>query len=104
MTRRTPSDAKHFSAFKSAADEDADKQDREKQAAEDAILDRSVVSGQMVQTPGADLAYKVVLDHADGTQSEHAFRTMREGEAFIKRRMPRPKPPDRSRDRAPGTA
>jgi hypothetical protein len=104
MTRRKASDAKPFSAVKSAADALAERQGRKGLEDADAVLDRSVISGQMVQTPKAELAYKVVLDHADGSQSEHVFQTMREGEAFIKRRMPRSQPRDRSRDRAAGTA
>jgi hypothetical protein len=104
MTRRKASDAKPSSAFKSAAEERAERQGGKGLEDEAAVLDPSVISGQMVQTPGAELAYKVVLDHADGRQTEHPFRTMQEGEAFIKRRMPRTKPRDRSRDREAGAA
>ena len=88
----------------SAVREATDRKHRENLEAEDEILDRSVVSGQVVQTPDAELPYKAVLDHADGTQSECPFRTTREAEAFIKRRMPRPAPRDRSRDRPAGAA
>lgn len=95
MTRRKPSDA---------PDAPVEQRGRDSGEVEDSVLDRSVISGQMVKTPDAETAYKVVLDHADGRQTEHPVRTMQEGEAFIKRRMPRAKPRDRSRDRAAGTA
>ena len=50
----------------------------------------SATAGRIVQTPGCDLPYKVVLTHHDCDESEHVFGTMREGEAFIRRNTPLP--------------
>ena len=38
--------------------------------------------GRVVQTPTTKKAYKVVLEHDNGTHSEHPVLTMKEGEAF----------------------
>jgi hypothetical protein len=46
--------------------------------------------GRIVQTPETDLPYKVILTHDVGQDTEHAFATMREAEAFIKRNTPVP--------------
>ena len=64
----------------------------------------SSTAGRVVRTPDRDLPYKVVLTHEDDKTSEHAFASMREAEAFIKRNTPKPPERDRSRDRTPGTA
>jgi hypothetical protein len=46
--------------------------------------------GRIVNTPGSELAYKVVLSHDRGPETERSFATMREAEAFIRRNTPRP--------------
>lgn len=48
----------------------------------------AAIRGRIVQTPGEDKPYKVVLEHEEGGQSEHPVATMREGEELIKRHMP----------------
>jgi hypothetical protein len=48
--------------------------------------------GRIVRYPGAEQPYKVILSHDVGTESERAFGTMREAEAFIRRNTPRPRP------------
>jgi hypothetical protein len=44
----------------------------------------------VVSTPGSDLPYKAVLSHQGRNDSEHAFPTIREAEAFIRRNTPAP--------------
>jgi len=63
-----------------------------------------VVSGRIVQAGGAGKPYTVVLTHEDGHTSEHACRTTREGEAFIRSVIPSQPKRDTSRDRGPGEA
>ena len=46
--------------------------------------------GRIVQTPDAELPYNVILTHDASQDTEHAFATMREAEAFIKRNTPVP--------------
>ena len=48
----------------------------------------TVTGGRVVVTPGEALPYKVVLEHAEANDSEYAFATMREGEAFIRSELP----------------
>lgn len=50
----------------------------------------SSTAGRIVRTPGCALAYKVILSHHGRTESERAFATMREAEAFIRRNTPIP--------------
>ncbi|HEV2596468.1 MAG TPA: hypothetical protein VGU01_14850 [Sphingomicrobium sp.] len=50
----------------------------------------SSTRGRVMRVPGADLAYLVVLSHHGSEPTEHAFATMREAEAFIKRNTPVP--------------
>ena len=54
--------------------------------------------GRVVQTRGDKKPYKVVLEHEDGEDTEHAVTTMREGEALIKAETPKPPKRDKSRD------
>jgi hypothetical protein len=42
----------------------------------------------MLVTPGAAQPYKVVLEHKQTGDTEHAVGTMREGEAFIRSELP----------------
>jgi hypothetical protein len=78
--------SKHFSPFRSAAEELAIKDDR--RTTEGGRVTSS--SGLVVSTPGGDLPYKVVLTGLRGKESEHPFATMREAEAFIRRSTPTP--------------
>lgn len=48
----------------------------------------AVTGGRVVVTPGEVLPYKVVLEHAEANDTEYAFATMREGEAFIRSELP----------------
>ena len=50
----------------------------------------SSTAGQVRCVSGADLPYVVVLAHHESNATEHAFATMREAEAFIKRNTPVP--------------
>jgi hypothetical protein len=59
-------------------------------------------SGYIVQTsPGA---FKVVLNHEGGDDTEQSCATIREGEAFIRRNTPTPPERDTSRDHEGTTA
>ena len=44
----------------------------------------SSLPGCIVHTPGTNLAYKVLLIYRGHTDTEHAFATMREAEAFLR--------------------
>jgi hypothetical protein len=50
----------------------------------------SSTTGRVIRRPGAALPYAAVLSHHGGEPTEHAFATMREAEAFIKRNTPVP--------------
>lgn len=50
----------------------------------------SSTTGRVMRLPRAELAYLVVLSHHGSEATEHAFATMREAEAFIKRNTPVP--------------
>lgn len=62
----------------------------------------TATDGTIVQTRDSELPYKVILKHQNAGPSEHAFPTMRECEAFIRRNTPLPvarsTPFDPSRD------
>lgn len=49
----------------------------------------SATSGRVIYRVAAELSYVAVLEH-EGSETEHAFATMREAEAFIKRNTPVP--------------
>jgi hypothetical protein len=55
--------------------------------------------GRIVRDTTVHPAYKVVLSHDDGDESERAFATMREAEAFVRRNTPRPQVRNSLRDR-----
>ncbi len=55
--------------------------------------------GRVVQTPTEDRPYKVVLEHEGSADTEQGVETMREGEALIREKTPRPPKRDTSRDR-----
>lgn len=75
---RAPKPPGHFTSLYSAAEEGGSV---------------SSLRGCIIHTPGADLAYKVLLIHRGRPDSEHSFATMPEAEAFIRGRTPVPAPP-----------
>lgn len=83
-----PSQRKPFSVFRSAAEEAATKASQDEWDNEGGHM--SSTSGLVVSTPGAELPYKVVLRHESSPDTERAFSTMQECEAFIRRNTPRP--------------
>jgi hypothetical protein len=50
----------------------------------------SSTAGRVVQRIGEDLPFVAILSHDGSEPTEHAFMTMREAEAFIKRNTPVP--------------
>jgi hypothetical protein len=60
----------------------------------------AAIRGRIVQTPGEDKPYKVVLEHEGGGNTEHPVSTMREGEVLIKRHTPTPPKRSKKRDHA----
>ena len=58
----------------------------------------TVLRGRMVRTPTKPKPYKAVLEHGHGAPTEHPVDSMREGEALIRDRTPRPGPRNRLRD------
>ena len=50
----------------------------------------SSTAGRVTRVPGAKLPYVVTLTHHQGDATTHAFASMREAEAFIKRNTPVP--------------
>ena len=79
---------KHLTPFRSAAEEFAMKRDEDVWNNEGGHM--SSASGLVVSTPGSDLPYKAILSHQGRSDSEHAFPTIREAEAFIRRNTPVP--------------
>jgi len=90
---------KHFSAFRTAAEEDSNAKRDKACENEGAHTHMSATRGRIVQTPDKEKLYKVVLDHEEGGATEHPVSTMQEGEALIKRKTPRPAERDTSWDR-----
>lgn len=103
MSRPTKPDFKHSAASRSAAEKAGSATSRAEQRENDGDH-MAARAGHIVQTPGKDQPYKVILEHEDGTSSEHACTSMREGEAFIRRNTPKPIARDTSRDRGPGNS
>ena len=94
-------DSKHFTPFRSAAEEASNKGNQESSDLEGGHM--SSERGKIVHTPGSDLPYKAILTHDAGEDTQHAFATMREAEAFIKRNTPVPTARRTTYDRdAPG--
>ena len=85
---RTSSSHKHFTPFYSAAEEAQAKAEHESWDNEGGHM--SSTSGRLVRAPDTALPYKVVLSHDRCAVTAHAFATMREAEAFIRRNMPVP--------------
>ena len=50
----------------------------------------SSTAGRITRVSGAELPYVAILSHHESEATEHAFATMREAEAFIKRNTPVP--------------
>jgi hypothetical protein len=50
----------------------------------------TAIRGRVVRTPTEAKPYKVVLEHEDGSETEHEVASVREGEALIKRETPQP--------------
>ena len=98
-TTDKPPKRKHFSAFRTAADEVSDMQHREARANESDH--GNARQGRIVQTPGEAQPYKVVLQDHRGLETEHPFSTMKEAEAFIRSKTSAPPRRDRSRDQPP---
>ena len=90
------SDPKHFTPFRSAAEE-ASAKSTEGSAHEGGHM--SSERGRIVHAPGSKLPYKAILSHDAGEDTEHAFATMRQAEAFIKRNTPVPASRRRTYDR-----
>ena len=79
----------HFTAFRSAAEEAAmTKAEQDNWDNEGGHM--SSTAGRIVRTPKCHMPYKVVLSHDGGGDTERAFVTMREAEAFIRRNTPVP--------------
>ena len=83
---------RRFSAFRSAAEEAAAKRQTQNRDNEGGHM--SSMAGRVVGTPGSSMPYKAILSLEGGKSTEHAFATMREAEAFIRRNTP--PPPTRS--------
>ena len=81
-----PTRDKHFTPFRSAAEEAAMKESEW----DNEGGHMSSTAGRIVRTPAAGLPYKVVLSHHGGAETERGFATMREAEAFIRRNTPVP--------------
>ena len=84
----TPKGGKHFTPFYSATEEAMT--NAEEQGSDNEGGHMSSTCGRIVRTPGADLPYKVMLTHDGRAETPHAFATMREAEAFIRRNTPVP--------------
>lgn len=80
---------KSFTVFRSAAEEAHVKAGEESWDNEGGHM--SSVAGRIGLLPGADFPYVATLTQEGGEATEHAFATMREAEAFIKRNTPVPR-------------
>ena len=94
---RKTSGRKHFTPFRSAAEERSNRGNQESSGLEGGHM--SSERGRIVHTPGSELPYKALLSHDGSADTEHAFATMREAEAFIKRNTPVPAPHRTTYDR-----
>jgi hypothetical protein len=101
MSKSDPQDTsrkKRFTPFRSAAEEASNNSNQESSDLEGGHM--SSERGRIVHTPGSDLPYKAILTHDAGENTERAFATMREAEAFIKRNTPVPTAGRTTYDRA----
>jgi hypothetical protein len=99
MSGSDPQDSgpKHFTPFRSAAEEAPNRTNQESSDLEGGHM--SSERGRIVHAPGSELPYKAILTHDGAEDTEHAFATMREAEAFIKRNTPVPAPRRTTYDR-----
>jgi len=95
-----PAIGKHFTRFRSAAEESASKTREESRDNEGGHM--SCTAGRIVHTPAAVFPYKVVMSHHGCADTARAFATMREAEAFIRRNTPVPAPHRTLYDRPAG--
>jgi hypothetical protein len=91
------SNDKRFTIFRSAAEEAATKAEHDNWDNEGGHLSSS--AGRILQMPDWPYPIKLFLR---GNTTEHAFATMREAEAFIRRNTPAPASLSKLYDRAPG--
>jgi hypothetical protein len=96
MEQFTTSGPRHFTAFRSVAEEAATSRAASEEWDNEGGR-TSALSGYIVQTPDAEMAYKVVLDHENGPDTEQACRTIRECQAIIRRNTRNITPPDEGR-------
>ena len=61
-----------------------------KRAADNEGGHMSSTTGHVIRRPGTNLPYVVVLSHHGSDETKHAFATMREAEAYIRRNTPVP--------------
>ena len=99
LTAPTRPKRKSFSMFRSASEEAATKAQQDAWDNEGGHM--SSTHGFVVSTPDAELPYKVILQHEGGPNSERAFRTMQQCEAFIRRNTPSPRPYSTLLDQGP---
>lgn len=95
MEKSAEDKGRNFTAFRSAAEEAATKRDHDTMKGEEQVWDNegghmSSTAGRIKRVSDSQLPYLVTLAHHGGQPSEHAFSTMREAEAFIKRNTPVP--------------
>ena len=93
----TTSKPRHFTAFPSAAEEIAAQASAKDEWANEGGH-MHAKSGYIVQTREAEEPYKVVFSHDDGPDTEQACRTIREGQAIIRRNTPTPPSQNTFRD------
>jgi hypothetical protein len=63
---------------------------REDQTFENEGGHMSSTAGRVTHVAGAELPYVAILSHHECEATQHAFATMREAEAFIRRNTPVP--------------
>jgi hypothetical protein len=85
---RTPKPGRHFTPFYSIAELAMARVEQESWDSEGGHM--SSVCGRIVRTPGAGRPYRVVLSHHGRPETAHAFSTMRDAEAIIRRNTPVP--------------
>jgi hypothetical protein len=91
--------AKHFTPFRSAAEEAAMKGGEDVDGCDNEGGQQGSTAGPIVRVPGATPPYTLVIHHQGRADTKRAFTTMREAEAFIRRNTPTPSPPSTLYDR-----
>jgi hypothetical protein len=84
----SPKPGKHFTPFYSIAELAMAKVEQETWDNEGGHMSSSY--GRIIYTAGDHLPYRVVLSHQGRVETAHAFPTMREAEAFVRRNTPVP--------------